>query len=136
LGRVLVVDEDLSKRIQTELNRRGRTAKSIASLGLKGLTDPDVLQRLHDIDPDCVLISGDNAMPASHAADLARFRTTLAIVAPYDASSGLTPNAWEHEIVQKWVHRIESQPRGSIRRYTLSGGRAWKPSKRPDPTGF
>jgi hypothetical protein len=81
LGRVLVVDEDLSKRIQTELNRRGRTAKSIAALGLKGLKDPDVLQRLHDIDPDCVLISGDNAMPASHTADLARLRTTLAIVA-------------------------------------------------------
>lgn len=135
MGRLLVVDENLSKRIQAELKRRGRTSKSVAALGLKGLKDPKLLEQLHQIDTNCVLITGDDAMPATHADDLARFRTTLAIVGPYDPESALALNAWEHEIVQKWAHLIEGQRSGSIRRYTLAGSRAWKPRKRPDPTG-
>jgi hypothetical protein len=134
VGRLLVVDEGLSKRIQAELKRRGRTAKSVASLGFKGLKDPNLLEELHQIDPGCVLITGDDAMPASHAEELARFRTTLAIVGPYDPTRGLALNQWEHEIVQKWAHAIEEQRRGTIRRYTMAGSRIWKARKRPDPS--
>jgi hypothetical protein len=131
MPRLLVVDEDLSKRIATELRRRGRNAKSAASLGLRGSKDPSLLERLHEIDPDCVLISGDDDMPASHAAELAKFGTTVAIVHPWDETRPLTEPEWEHEIVEKWAHRIEGQKPGTISRYTLDGGRRWRVRKRP-----
>jgi hypothetical protein len=133
MSRLLVVDEDLSKRIATELRRRGRNAKSTASLGLRGSKDPRLLERLHEIDPDCVLVSGDDDMPASHAAELAKFETTLAIVYPWDETRPLTEPEWEHEIVEKWAHRMEAQEPGSILRYTLDGGRRWKVRKRALP---
>jgi hypothetical protein len=133
MPRLLVVDEDLSKRIATELRRRGRNAKTVAALGLKGWNDPRLLERLHEIDSDCVLISGDDDMPATHAADLAKHGTTVAIVHPWDPTRPLTEPEWEHEIVQKWAHRIETQPSRTIRRYTLDGGRRWTVRKRPLP---
>lgn len=43
---VLVIDECLSTRLATDLARRGRPAKSIASLGLRGLDDPQVFASL------------------------------------------------------------------------------------------
>lgn len=131
MPRLLVIDENLSKRIAVELRRRGRNAKTVASFGFTGWKDPRLLEQLHEIDPDCVLISGDDLMPATHATDLARFRTTVAIVYPWDATRSLAEPEWDHEIVQKWVHRIESQPPGSILRYTLDGGRRWTVRKRP-----
>ncbi len=82
MPRRLVVDGDLSKRIPVELRRRGRTAVDIAQLGFKDLKDPALLAQIHELDQDAVLITGDNDMPASHAEALARFGTTLAIVAP------------------------------------------------------
>ncbi len=136
MPRLLVVDEDLSKRIATELTRRGRNAHSSASLNLKGLKDPPLLQALHSLDPDCVLITGDDAMPATHGDELKKYKTTVAIIAPVDPQSQLTEREWEHEVAQRWAHRIEVQPRGSIRRYTLEGGRAWTPRRRPRPEGL
>ena len=135
MSRLLVIDEDLSKRIATELRRRGRNAKRVTNLGLKGTKDPSLLQHLHDLDPNCVLITGDNDMPASHGADLRRLGTTVAIVQPWNPSHQLAEPEWEHEIVEKWAHRIEEQAPGSIIRYSLKGGRKWTPRKRPVPTG-
>ena|SRR2546427_4078420 len=133
MPRLLVVDEDLSKRIATELRRRGRTAKTVAALELKGWRDPLLLERLHEIDPDCVLISGDDDMPATHGADLKKYGTTVAVVHPWDPTRPLTEPEWEHEIVQKWAHRIEAQQSGTIWRYTLERGRRWTVRKRSLP---
>lgn len=135
MSRLLVVDEDLSKRIATELRRRGRNAKRVTQLGLKGTKDPKLLEELHNQDPHCVLITGDNDMPASHGEDLRRLGTTVAVVHPWNPSSPLTEPEWEHEIVEKWAHRMEEQPFGSIIRYSLKGGRKWTPRKRSVPTG-
>jgi hypothetical protein len=129
MPRLLVIDESLSKRISTELSRRARSAKTVAELGLRGWRDPELLERLNEIDSNCVLVSGDDAMPATHAADLSRLRTTVAIVAPLDPSSSMTEPAWEHEIVQRWAHREEQAP-GTIVRYSLTGGRRWTLRKR------
>jgi hypothetical protein len=134
MSRLLVIDEDLSKRIPTELRRRGRNAKRVTQLGLKGTKDPKLLEQLHDLDPECVLITGDNDMPASHGEDLRRLGTTVAVVHPWDPSSTRTEPEWEHEIVEKWAHRMEEQTAGSIIRYSLNGGRRWTPRKRPVPT--
>jgi hypothetical protein len=134
MPRLLVVDEDLSRRIATELRRRGRNTKRVAELDLKGTKDPKLLEKLHDLDPDCVLITGDNDMPASHGEDLKRFGTTVAVVHPWDRDQPLSEPEWEHEIVEKWAHKIEEQPSGSIIRYTPKGGRRWTVRKRPIPT--
>jgi hypothetical protein len=133
--RLLVIDEDLGRRIATELRRRGRNAKRITELGLKGTKDPKLLEMLHELDPDCVLITGDNDMPASHAADLKRFMTTVAVVHPWVPNQPLSEPQWDHEIIEKWVHKIEEQPSGSILRYTPKAGRRWTVRKRPDATG-
>jgi hypothetical protein len=130
MSRLLVIDEDLSKRIPTELRRRGRNAKRVTQLGLRGTKDPKLLEELHDLDPDCVLITGDNDMPASHGEDLRRLRMTLAVVHPWDPDQPLTEPEWEHEIVEKWAHRMEEQSPGSIIRYSRKGGRMWTPRKR------
>jgi hypothetical protein len=133
MPRLLVIDESLSTRIAADLNHRGRNARTVAGLGLKGWSDPQLLARLHEIDPDCVLVSGDDLMPAAHAAELARFRTTVAIVQPWDSTRSLPEPQWEHEIVQRWVQVMETQKSGSIFRYTLDGGRRWRVRKRPLP---
>ena len=130
MARLLVVDESLDKRISTELKRRGRNAKTVAELGLKGRKDPALLERLHDEAPDCVLITGDDAMPATHKSDLAKYRTTVAVVLPWTPDTGLSESQWKHEIVQKWTHLMEEQRAGSVFRYSLATRRRWTLRKR------
>jgi len=132
--RPLVIDESLDKRISAELKRRGRNARTVAEIGLKGLTDPTLLERLAQEAPDCVLITGDDAMPATHGNELAQHKTTVAVVAPWNPIIGLVEPQWEHEIVQKWAHLIEEQPPGTIFRYSLGGRRKWMLRKRPPRT--
>lgn len=72
-------------------------------------------------------------MPATHAEELATYRITVAIIAPVDPQSQLAESEWDHEVAQRWAHRMESQAPGSIRRYTLDGGRAWTARRRPRP---
>ncbi len=134
MPRPLVIDESLDKRISAELKRRGRNAKTVAEIGLKGLTDPTLLERLAQETPDCVLITGDDAMPATHGNELAQHKTTVAVVAPWNPMGGLVEPQWEHEIVQKWAHLIEEQPPGTIFRYSLGGRRKWILRKRPPRT--
>ncbi len=131
MSRLLVVDDSLNKRIATEFKRRGRNATSVAELGLKGEKDPPLLKRLHEIDPNCVLITGDDAMPATHVDDLKRFETTLAVIVPWDPSHGLSETEWEREIAHRWAHLMEAQPTGSILRYALNGRKTWTLRKRP-----
>lgn len=130
MARLLVVDESLDKRISTELKRRGRNARTVAELGLKGWKDPALLERLHDEAPDCVLITGDDAMPATHKNDLAKYGTTVAVVLPWSPETGLSESEWEHEIVQKWAHFMEEQQAGSVFRYSLATRRRWTFRKR------
>ena len=130
MARLLVVDESLDKRISTELKRRGRNAKTVAELGLKGRKDPALLERLHDDDPGCVLITGDDAMPATHKGDLAKYKTTVAVVLPWTPQTGLSESQWEHEIVQKWAHLMEEQQAGTVFRYSLATRRRWTLRKR------
>lgn len=134
MPRLLVIDDSLSKRIATEFKRRGRNALSVSELGLKGEKDPPLLAHLHDRDPDCVLITGDDAMPATHAGDLQRFGTTVAVIVPWDSSSGLREPEWERDIAHRWVHLMEEQERASVFRYSRQGRRKWVWRKRPPPT--
>ncbi len=88
MARLPVIDENLDKRISAELTRRGRSAKTVAQLGLKGWTDPRLLESLSKVAAGCVLITGDDAMPATHEADLIKYGTTVAVVAPWMIRAG------------------------------------------------
>jgi hypothetical protein len=69
-------------------------------------------------------------MPATHAAELLRLGTTVAVIAPWEATSSLVEPQWEHEIAQKWAHRMELQIPGSVVRYSLAAARKWTLRKR------
>ena len=129
MARLPVIDENLDKRISAELTRRGRSAKTVAQLGLKGWTDPRLLESLSKVAAGCVLITGDDAMPR-HIRPISSVRHNGGCRCALDDQSGLVEPQWEHEIVQKWAHQMEAQPSGSIFRYSLEARRKWTVRKR------
>jgi hypothetical protein len=96
------------------------------------MKDPELLERLAAKAPDCVLITGDDAMPLDHPDSVAKSSISLAIVHP-EPETGYTPDEWDAEIVHRWAHRMEGQAPGSVRRYTLLGSSPWRERKRPRP---
>jgi predicted nuclease of predicted toxin-antitoxin system len=68
--RVLIIDEDLSPRLARYLRERGRHARSVADLGLRNSKDPELLRELANRRTlgEWVLVTGNDAMPAEHAA--------------------------------------------------------------------
>jgi predicted nuclease of predicted toxin-antitoxin system len=127
--RVLVIDEDLNRRLSTELRRRGRVAHGIHELGLRGKLDPFVLADIFSRFADPVLVTGDDHMPDDHAAVLQEWNATVATIQPCDAHDP-REDAYEREIVHKWAHVIAEQQTGTIRRYHLSGPVTWTTRKR------
>ena len=125
VGRVLIIDENLTRRIASELRKRGKNSIAIVSTPLRGAKDPDLLKAIAAQYPGSVLITGDDNMPATHAEVLRETRVTLAIVSP-ERESDLSTDEWEREIVHRWAHKMEAQAEGSIRRYYLTGGREWR----------
>lgn len=132
MPRLLVIDEEMNKRLATELGRRGKSACGLLSLLPRGMKDPDLLARLAATTPDAVLITGDDAMPLDHPDAVAKTSISIAIVHP-EPQPGFTPDQWDAEIVHRWAHRIELQAPGAVRRYTINGSGPWQPRKRPRP---
>jgi hypothetical protein len=130
LPRLIVIDEDINKRRASELRKRGRNARGIAELLGTGLDDAALLGALAAHDPECVLVTGDDNMPAEHADVLLETNLTVAIVSPR-LPPEYTQEEWEAEIIHRWVHRIDAQATGTIRRYSLGGAAIWTPRRRP-----
>jgi hypothetical protein len=128
-NRLLVIDENLTTRLAGELRDRGREARSFGQLGLRGATDPDALRRLFALFPDCVLVTGDDSMPAEHADVIAQVRATLATIDP-DRPAGYVQDQWERDVVHRWAHAMQVQGDGLIRRYSLGAHRVWAPRLR------
>jgi hypothetical protein len=138
--RVLVFDADLNPRLARECRNRGRRAASVEELRLKGALDPEVIEavfgRFFD---DPVLVTGDDGMPAEHAAALKAVNATVAVIEPWDKETATIGNwegqehrnedEWEAEIVHRWGHLIQTQRRGTIRRYSASSYGLWKPRR-------
>src|SRR5437764_515602 len=82
--RVLVFDADLNPRLARECRNRGRRASSVEELRLKGALDPEVISRVFSFFTDPVLVTGDDGMPAEHAAELAAMNATVAVIQPWD----------------------------------------------------
>lgn len=128
-GRVLVIDEDLNKRLAPELRHRLRPAHFILEFLPTGSDDDVVLAFVAERFTDAVLVTGDNDMPWEHAGAIEETNATVAIVAPC-APQDPNEDAYEREIVHRWAHRMHEQETGTILRYHLSGPVPWTPKKR------
>jgi len=128
-SRTLVIDENLSHRLGTELRNRGRDAASVKSLGLRGSSDPDLLDKLDGQLDGWVLVTADDALPDSHAEAVARVNATIATISP-DRELGWQLEAWRREVVHRWAHVIHDQAPGTVRRYALRRHAAWRVRRR------
>ena len=130
-GRRLVLDESLARRLQTELDRRGRPAVSLARVGLQGLEDPEMLRGLVDSLPDretWILVTSDDAMPQEHGELLRSLGITLATIDPR-READYNSDQWERDVVHRWAHAMATQPSRSIFRYSLRRRRPWRPRR-------
>lgn len=128
----IVVDEDLNKRLATELNARGRTAIAVSELELHRQLDEPLLESLvRELgEPtDWILVTGDDAMPDEHADALERLQVTVGTVDPRQPSA-MTQDAWRRDIIHRWAHAIQRQTPGTVRRYASSRHASWKPRRR------
>ncbi len=116
-GRLLVIDESLDKRLASQLERRGRYSRSIDWLGLGSIIDPPLLRKLHETHPECVLITGDDAMPKEHGDLLKRLGLTVATV-DGQRDPGWGQSDWKNETVHRWAHVMANQKYATSRRYS------------------
>ena len=113
-GRILVIDENLPKRLATELSRRGRNAESVSSLGLRGSLDPDLLHKLQaQLGDDWILVTADDALPDDHMDALRAVNGTVAIVHP-ERETGWNIDEWRREVVHHWAQVIHDQVAGTV----------------------
>lgn len=94
-----------------------------------------MLERVFGTYPQAVLVTGDDDLPQDHEEKVLEVRATIATIEPYDLHLGaVEPKddsseeaVYEREIVHRWVQVMQAHE--SIRRYFLSGGRAWRPRR-------
>lgn len=127
--RLLYLDEDLPKRLATELNCRGRNALSVYADEKKGTLDGDLLSLLYErFGQDVVLVTANESMPIEHEAVLTATGIALAVV---DGDHGDIPQeAWKRETVHRWAHLMESQEPGLWRRYSPHRRGPWTRRRR------
>lgn len=128
--RLVVVDENVNKRVVTEFRGRGYRSSSIAELGLKGIDDPEILESLSRTQaPGWIFLTGDDKLPLVHAPVVARFQPTVATIDPR-RPEGVSEDAHRRNIAHRWVHAIIKQEPTTIRRYSLTSSGLWKPRRR------
>ena len=128
--RPLFIDEDMPKRLARELYARGRQAITIYNTELKGLEDPELLPQLVPrFGPEVVLITADDNMPDQHGKIIREAGLTVATIDGRYERHGYSDqeqDAWKREVVHRWVHVIQAQPTGTIRRYSLARHGEWR----------
>ncbi len=135
MDRLLVIDADLNPRIASELRKRGRAAKSLQQLGWKAMEDPEMVRAVFGRLTDPVLVTTDDNMPADHPEVLNEVQATVATIEPWelhpasvvarDAETSVE-ETYEREVVHRWAQAMQTQTRGTTKRYFLGGARAWK----------
>jgi hypothetical protein len=137
--RVLVIDENLNPRLARELRNRGRRARPVEDLAMKSALDPELIRRVFAFFDDPVLVTADDAMPAEHGDVLKSVQATIATVRPWDAlhadigdwegQKHRTEEEWSQEVVHRWAHRMQTQQRGTWRRYSVNSHSLWRPRR-------
>jgi hypothetical protein len=128
--RLLVIDESLDKRLASQLEQRGRKAKSTDWLGLVGFKDEPLLRALAQLPENdaLILVTGDDAMPGEHSGLLAALGLTVATVDGRRLPDW-GPEEWKKEIVHRWAHVMNEQQAGTMRRYGLMRHGPWRPRR-------
>ncbi|HEX9968058.1 MAG TPA: hypothetical protein VGB06_08935 [Solirubrobacterales bacterium] len=136
-SRLLFIDESLSKRLAAVLKHRGRAAVSSSELNLLELKDEPLLREVYKDGQDVVFVTADDDLPAEHAGVLKEVGATVATVAPFERGKWVChpgilsdEEAWKREIVSRWAHAMQEQPKRTHKRYYLNGGRRWRPRKK------
>ncbi|MBU1226419.1 MAG: DUF5615 family PIN-like protein [Actinobacteria bacterium] len=129
--RLLVIDENLNPRLATELNKRGFVARRVRYFGLSGEKDHELLPALKEqlAGSDWMLITADDRMPHTHGPLLDELGITVATIDPR-VPDGRLLEEWRRDVVHRWVHKMEEQAQGTIRRYSERAHRSWTPIKR------
>ncbi len=80
------------------------------------------------------------APPAERAAVIASMNATVATIRTWvkseatidewDGKQRRDPGEWEDEIVHRWAHAMQTQRRGTVRRYALSSNAVWRRPRR------
>ena len=123
---LLVLDEALDARLAGELSARGREAVSVATLDLRGSGDAALLRGLTGVAPAWVLVTADDALPATLRSGRGPAPGAVAVV-DADQTGEWPLAAWRREVVHRWAHVMQAQDRGSARRYGLTRHSAWRP---------
>jgi len=129
--RLIAIDEGLDSRLASQLEQRGRKAKSAVWLGFGGMKDERLLRALAglEFEVDPVLVTGDDRMPLEHGALIADLRITVATL------DGRRPSdwgqeEWKKEIVHRWAHAMHEQRPNTIERYGLHRHGPWSRRRR------
>lgn len=110
--RLLVLDDGLPGPLAAELRARGREARSVAELGLRGAGDAEVLA---GVGRGGVLVTTDERLSARAGA------VAVALVARPPAEIRL--DRWRRDIVHRWAGVMAAQGRATARRYGAEGHR-------------
>lgn len=106
------------------MGSRGRAATRVSELLLKGTADPDLIAALIQSHPDCVLVTGNYWMPAEHEEAVRLSPIAIATIDPRIAE-GYTEDAWRCAVAHRWVHSIQRQRAGLLRRYSVTSSGKW-----------
>ena len=79
-----------------------------------------MIARLAEILPDCVLVTADDNLPATHRVYVDRAHLTVATIDGRRPPRWVSDEPWRRDVVHRWAHRMAEQPPGSRRRYGLS----------------
>jgi hypothetical protein len=106
-------------RIAEELAARGyRDATSPHQMGDADIKDPPLLKLIHDKYEPAVLVTFDNRLPLQHAALVARYGTTLAVIDKAAQPDDLTREEYWREVIHRHAHRMAHQEAGSQFKYS------------------
>ncbi len=130
LGRLLIVDEGLDARLASQLEQRGRLAKSLALLGFTGLKDEPLLQAVARLkEPNPVLVTNDDDMPGEHEPLIGKLGLTIATV-DGRRKPGWPAEPWKRETIHRWAHVMQEQQAGTQRRYSPGAHTTWTARRR------
>jgi hypothetical protein len=122
--RRVVLDEDINWKLAAELRRRGRMdATAIYIEKIDGKKDGALLKALATGYEPCILVTWDNKLSKVHSAEIEHHGNTIAVVdrAAYEARWTGDKESYVRDVVHRWLHKMEVQPRGTARRYSSSG---------------
>lgn len=136
MDRTLVIDENLDKRIATDLRSRGRRAVAHSEISTTGLLDEAVLELLAALAYPWVLVTADDKLPFEHAEAVVRLGATIATIdGEWEAHCSrheldLNQDQFQKDSIHRWAHSMASQEQGTVRRLTPATNILWKPRKK------